>query len=151
LLTIKHYWISGKILLFHLGSCLCGDAYFGQRKGWYKMVKKSRSKEIIINGYIEADQWDEDDNVIGVKVVTDYEDYSIEMNSLGEELLSFLGEDVDVTGIVEEEKDGSKVITVTGFEILAESDEDDDFDLDFEDDFDFDGMMIDNMEDDFLH
>ena len=115
------------------------------------MVKKSKSKETIINGYIEADEWDEDDNVIGVKVITDYEDYSIEMNGPGEELLSFLGEDVEITGIVEDEKDGSKLIKVTGFEILAESDEEDDFDLDFEDDFDFDAMMIDKMEDDFLH
>ena len=115
------------------------------------MARRSKSKETVINGYLEADEWDEDDNVIGVKVVTDYEDYSIEMNGLGEELLSFLGEDVEVIGIVEEEKDGSKLIKATGFEILAESDEDDDYDLDFEDDLDFDEMMIDNMEDDFLH
>ncbi|MBN2061194.1 MAG: hypothetical protein JW882_12345 [Deltaproteobacteria bacterium] len=113
------------------------------------MSRKSKPKEIIINGYIEADEWDDDDNVIGAKVVTDYEDYSIEMNGLGEELLSFLGEDVEITCTVEEEKDGSKIIKVTGFEILAENE--DDFDLDFEDDFDFDEMMIDNMEDDFLH
>ena len=115
------------------------------------MVRRSKSKETIINGYIEADEWDEDDNVIGAKVVTDYEDYSIEIDGLGEELLSFLGEDVEVTGIVEEEKDGSKLIKVTGFEILAENDEEDDFDLDFDDEIDFDEMMIDNMEDDFLH
>ena len=115
------------------------------------MGRKSKSKETVINGYIEADEWDEDDYVIGVKVVTDDEDYSIEMNDLGEELLSFLGEDVEVTGIVEEEKDGSKLIKVTGFEILAENDEDDDFNLDFEDDLDFDNMMIDNLEDYFLH
>ena len=114
------------------------------------MARRSKSKETVINGYLEADEWDEDDNVIGVKVVTDYEDYSIEMNGLGEELLSFLGEDVEVIGIVEEEKDGSKLIKATGFEILAESDEDDDYDLDFEDDLDFDEMMIDNMEDDFF-
>lgn len=92
------------------------------------MKKEKTSKEITISGFITPEQWDDEDNVIAIGISTDDEDYLIELNKLGEELFDFLDEDVEVTGFVREDKDGTKHITVTNYEILDTDDYDDDDD-----------------------
>ena len=106
------------------------------------MKKKETIKETeeTIVGYVIPYEWDNEDNVISISVSTDDDDYLVELNKLGEELFDFLDEDVEITGIVREDKDGTKRIKVTGYEVMEDTDEkyneDDDlgYDEDDEDD-----------------
>ena len=100
------------------------------------MAKETTPREITIIGYISPEQWDDNDNVIAIGISTDDDDYLIEINKLGEELFDFLDEDVEVTGVVREDKDGTKHITISNYEILETDDyeEDDDYYYDDEND-----------------
>ncbi|MBN1847648.1 MAG: hypothetical protein JW932_03605 [Deltaproteobacteria bacterium] len=86
------------------------------------MRKEKSHKEITISGFITPEQWDDDDNVIAIGISTDDEDYVIELNKLGEELFDFIDEDVEVTGFIREDKDGTKHITISNYEILDTDD-----------------------------
>ena len=103
-----------------------------------KMEKNQPQKEVTIVGYVVPSEWDNDDNVVSISISTDDDDYVVEVNKLGEELFDFLDEDVEVTGIVREDKDGTKRIRVISYEVLEdvedEYDEDDDYSYDNEDD-----------------
>ena len=60
----------------------------------------------------------------------------IKETSIIEELFDFLDEDVEVTGIVREDKDGTKRIRVISYEVLEDVDDeydDEDFSFDDED------------------
>ena len=83
------------------------------------------SKEITVVGYVRESQWDEYDHVIGVEIVTDDEYFQVEMDGLGKELLEFLHSEVEVSGVTEEEKDGSKCLFVSSYEVLEEDPEGD--------------------------
>jgi hypothetical protein len=97
-------------------------------------MKKARvEKEGTISGVVTATDWDDEDNVIGVSIITDEDEYLVEQNRIGEELFDFLDEDVEVTGIVETDPDGTRHIRVAGFEVL-ETDYDSDYD-DEDDDY----------------
>lgn len=108
------------------------------------MKRERQGKELTITGFVTPEEWDNDDNVIAIGISTDDDDYVVELNKLGEELFDFLDEDVEVTGIVRESKDGTKYITVTNYEVLdldEEGDEDyEDFGYEDEDgpDFEYD-------------
>ncbi|MFC1862756.1 hypothetical protein ACFL1Z_02230 [Thermodesulfobacteriota bacterium] len=115
------------------------------------MKKKSLPKETTLIGYIEADQLDEDENVTGIKIVTDFDDYTVDMNGISEDLLPFLDEEVEVSGIITEEKDGNKYIMITGYDILAEGPEDD-FYFNFDEDYElYEDMIYGDSEDEYLH
>ena len=99
------------------------------------MKREKKGKEMTLTGFIAPVDWDNDDEVIAIGVSTEDEDYSVEMNKLGEELFDFLDEDVEVTGIVTEDRDGSKHITVTSYEVLdSDDDEEDDEEWGLDDD-----------------
>lgn len=105
-----------------------------------KQTVKEREETII--GYVIPNEWDNEDNVISIRVSTDDDDYLVELNKLGEELFDFLDEDVEITGIVREDKDGTKRIKVISYEVIEDTDEkygeDDDLGYDEEDDDDED-------------
>lgn len=86
------------------------------------MKKQKPQQEVTLTGYIVPEEWDSNDNVVAIGLTTDEDDYSIELNKMGEELFDFLDEDVEITGFVKEDKDGTKRITVTGYEILPSDD-----------------------------
>ena len=108
-----------------------------ESKGLRKMkVKKNEPpKEETIVGFVVPSEWDNDDNVVAITIATDDDDYVVELNKMGEELFDFLDEDVEVTGIVREDKDGTKRVRVTSYEVLEDADdEDEDEDLSFDND-----------------
>ena len=91
------------------------------------MRKKYKpTNEVTILGYLTPSEWDDDDNVVSVAISTDDDYYVVELNGLGEELFDILDEDVEVTGIVEKERDGTNRITVTSYEVLSEDDYEED-------------------------
>ena len=100
------------------------------------MKKQKIQKEVTLTGYIVPEEWDMNDNVIAIGLITEEDDYLIELNKIGEELFDFLDEDLEVTGTVREDKDGTKHITITGYEILRDEDSEDEEgydDYDYED------------------
>jgi hypothetical protein len=102
-----------------------------------KIKKSQPPKEETIVGYVVPNEWDNEDNVVAISITTDDDDYVVELNKLGEELFDFLDEDVEVTGIIRDDKDGTKRIRVSSYEVLEdvedEYEEDEDFNYDKED------------------
>lgn len=93
-------------------------------------------KEETIVGYIIPSEWDKEDNVISISISTDDDDYLVELNKQGEELFDFLDEDIEAIGIVREDKDGTKRIKVTSYEVIEDTDEE--YEEEEEEDFGFD-------------
>ncbi|MEJ2723711.1 MAG: hypothetical protein P8175_03525 [Deltaproteobacteria bacterium] len=102
------------------------------------MRKEKPGKAVTIRGFVSADEWDGRKNVIAISITTDDEDYRVELDKVGEELFDYLDEDVEVTGTIRQEKNGTKYIRVSNYEVLEEEYESEQGFLDDEDDFDFD-------------
>jgi hypothetical protein len=107
------------------------------------MKKEKPGKEVTIKGFVSADEWDGRNRVMAVAITTEDEDYRVELTQVGEELFDYLDEDVEVTGTIRQEKNGTQYIRVTHYELLKEEDDgneggysaedgDDDLDLDDE-------------------
>lgn len=112
------------------------------------MKRNKFEKEETLVGFILPSNWDNDDNVIGISISTDDDEYMVENNKLGEELFDFLDEDVRVTGMVTDEKDGTKHITISDYEILELADEEESLDYgDEEDEYRYDEDDLDEEED----
>jgi hypothetical protein len=96
-------------------------------------MSKQKSREVTINGVILPDKWDDLDNVIGVAIeTTDGEEYLVESNERANQLLAFVDDAVQATGIIRQRLDGSMTISVKRFETFGPYDqetEDDDYDL----------------------
>ena len=105
------------------------------------MKKGQPHEEITVVGYVRESQCDEYNHAIGAEIVADDEYFNVEMDGLGEELLEFLYSEVEVRGVIEEEKDGTKSLFVSSYEVLEEGPEDD-MDEDYGDDFDVDGGVL---------
>jgi hypothetical protein len=89
-----------------------------ERLGSEKAIKmEAEEKLTCINGIIVPVDWDEKGNVIGAAIYCHGEvEYQLDNNTKGSELLSFIQEEVEVTGIVKKKGD-SRVITVTEYQI----------------------------------
>ena len=85
------------------------------------MKSKVNKKKVTLTGIITAVDWDEDDNVIAVSISTpDEEEYIIEDTPEGEELLDLVFQNVRVTGVIEEDEYGDKIIIIESYEVLEE-------------------------------
>ena len=74
-----------------------------------------------IRGLIIPVDWDDRGNIIAAAIFTQFEqEYFIEQNPWGEELLAFVRQRVKVSGILREDKNGKQIITVNKYEILEE-------------------------------
>lgn len=97
------------------------------------MKKTNKKNEVTISGFITVTEWDDDDNVMALEISADDEDYVVEKNSLWEELTELWQEDIEVTGIVSEDRRGLKRIAVTSYEVLSDPDEEDEYYSDYDD------------------
>lgn len=74
-----------------------------------------------IRGLIIPVDWDDRGNIIGTAVSTYFEEeYFIDHNPLGDELLAFVRQRVKVSGSVRQHESGQKVITVKKYEVMEE-------------------------------
>jgi len=106
------------------------------------MQKNKQDKEMTLSGYVAASEWDAGDNVVAINILTDDEEYDVELNELGVELCDFLDEDVEVTGILKKGRKGTKLLKVTNYKPLENRGydrEDDDYEYDSEKDLDSGG------------
>jgi len=93
---------------------------------------KHTEKEITIVGVVEEYEKEEDTGLI---ISTDDDDYVVELNKQGKRLSQEVGMDVEATGFVTKNGDGTKRITVAKFEVF-DSDDDDENELFYDDDDD---------------
>ena len=84
------------------------------------------ASETTITGIVMATDWDDEDEITGVEISTDDESYCVEKNAMWHELVELCDNQVEVTGLVVEEKDGTNRILVTGYETLEDMNYDDD-------------------------
>jgi hypothetical protein len=94
---------------------------------------KHTGKEMTIVGVVEEN---EEAGGTGVIIVTDDDDYVVELNKQGKRLAQEVDMDVEVTGFVTKNGDGTKRISVMDFEVLESDDEDDEDEMYYGDDDD---------------
>jgi hypothetical protein len=117
---------------------------------------KSAKQETTIYGTVNSIEDDKKKKTISIMISTDEKDYIVESNRMGNELTDYLGEEVEVTGILTKGKDGEDRISITKYEILDYDDEDEDYDdneyYDDEDDeyFDDDDEYYDDEDDEYF-
>lgn len=75
-----------------------------------------------IRGLIIPVDWDDRGNIVAAAVSTYFEEeYFIDQNPWGEELLAFVRQRVKASGIVRKDKNGKKIITVKKYEIIEDA------------------------------
>lgn len=80
---------------------------------------RDQSGLTTLRGLLVPASWDERGKTTAATVSTYFEeDYLIDQNPLGEELLVFVRQRVKVIGFVREDQNGQKIITVKKYEIL---------------------------------
>ena len=88
-------------------------------------MKRKKSRERKITGIVVPEDWDEKGNVIRVAIKTlDYQEYIVEYNKKGKELLAFVDNKVQVGGTIRERLDGDMIISVNSYVPIKENDED---------------------------
>jgi hypothetical protein len=103
------------------------------------MKSKQFTEEAIITGYVRATDWDWQDDVSGISIEThDDEDYVIDANGLEECLFLEVDREVELTGTIEEDDDGTKRITVISYKSLSDPPDWEDEDCEYEEDYDSD-------------
>ncbi len=90
------------------------------------MDSDSYDSEVTIAGVVMATEWDDDDEIVGLEISTDDESYAVEKNAMWNELVELWDTQVEVTGMIIEEKDGTKRILVISYEALEDVNYDDD-------------------------
>jgi len=74
---------------------------------------------ITVRGLIIPMDWDDQGNVTGVAISTSLEEeYRIELDRRGEELLAFVREQVKASGKIKLDAQGAKVMMVDTYQIL---------------------------------
>ncbi len=86
-----------------------------------KDVVRPPDKEVTIIGVVEKAAVDENNKVIAVEIqeemVEGTEYYLVNDDAKGNELLGLIGKQVEVTGIVDEDEDDNKILTVKSFSV----------------------------------
>lgn len=84
------------------------------------MKAKKKGKISTVSGLINAIDWDEDGNVTGVAIRTaEEEEYLVMGDDIGKELLEIENEEVKAKGVVTEDQDGNRVITISDYEVIV--------------------------------
>jgi len=85
------------------------------------MAKRGKSVETTISGIVIPIEWDDDDygDATSVAIQTsDEEEYLVDKNKKGKELLAFIEEEVEVTGTLREDEDGNFIIKINEFSLI---------------------------------
>jgi hypothetical protein len=89
-----------------------------------KVMTRKKGKKRTISGVIVPEDWDDRNRVIRVGVkISDYEEYLVEYNQKGKELMSLIDQKVRVKGKVRELLDGDLMIAVMSYELIGKDEE----------------------------
>ena len=84
-------------------------------------MKGKKTRERTISGTVVPEDWDNRDNVTRVAIRTpDYQEYVVEHNKAGKQLLSLIDSKLRVRGTIRERLDGDVIISVKSFEPIEE-------------------------------
>ena len=97
---------------------------------------KNIAQKVTITGFVE--EFEYDDGAYGLKVVTDENEYIVELDKTGKRLRKLEGEEVEATGLVTYDKDGVNHLKMEHFEVIEYNDNDDSDDYGYYDDDDID-------------
>jgi hypothetical protein len=111
-----------------------------------KKEKQRSSREVTITGFVRDDDWDFEGNAIAVSIEADEEEYTVDLDGMGEELLDYVGEEVEVKCTIAQDKDGTLHIHVLDFDVISEKEDDDEGSYDYEDDDEIDEILDDEEE-----
>jgi hypothetical protein len=101
------------------------------------MRRKQQTEEVT--GYVRATDWDWQDDMSGISLEThDDEEYVIDPNGLEEALFCEVDREVELTGSIEEDDDGTKLITVISYKSLSDPDFQENEDVEYDEDYDYD-------------
>jgi len=82
-------------------------------------VSKDRGIEDTISGIVIPVEWDDDDDVIGVAIQTsDEEEYRVDGNKKGRELLDLIEQEVEVSGMIREDEYDNFIIKVNEYSLI---------------------------------
>jgi hypothetical protein len=77
------------------------------------------NQDIAATGIIMPNNWDENGKVIEIALYTNTEDlYTVEQNSLTQELIKFMHKRVEIKGKIRKHPDGKKSIAVQNYMVL---------------------------------
>jgi hypothetical protein len=77
------------------------------------------AEKVTLTGTVYEDEWDDNDNPTAVVIETDDgEEYKVSSEGKGKDLLKLGDKDVKVTGVVAEDSEGYKTITVTAYTVM---------------------------------
>ena len=80
-------------------------------------------EEIEIVGTVVAVDWDEDGNVIDIELDTERDVYPVELDEMGTELLDYVGDVVNIQGVLFWNDDEWTVLRVESFYVVDEDEE----------------------------
>jgi hypothetical protein len=87
-------------------------------------LKKRSTGSIKAMGVVTPAKWDENGNIIGVSIQTlDEEEYIVEFNKIGRELITCLHKRVEASGSVRERLDGKRILKITNYKMIDNYDE----------------------------
>ena len=82
-------------------------------------MKKRCAASIKAMGVVTPAKWDENDNIIGVSIQTlDEEEYIVEFNKIGRELITCLHKRVEASGSVRERMDGKRILKIKSYKMI---------------------------------
>ncbi len=82
-------------------------------------MSKDRGIEDTISGIVIPVEWDDDDDVIGVAIQTsDEEEYRVDVNKKGRELLDLIEQEVEVSGMIREDEYDNFIIKVNEYSLI---------------------------------
>ena len=86
-----------------------------------KMENNNEGRLATIRGLVTPVAWDDKGNVLAAAISTHFEEeYLVDDNARGEELIAFLRQRAKVSGFIIQNANGKKVITVKNYEVFEE-------------------------------
>ncbi len=76
--------------------------------------------EVTITGTLYASAWDDNDDPTEVVIMNEAGDFVVDDNAIGQQLLELAGKDVQVKGVVKEDNQGRRTITVVNFTLITD-------------------------------
>ena len=76
--------------------------------------------EVTVTGTVYATAWDDDDNVTAAVIAGLDEEFVIVANAAGKEMFQLNYRDVKATGVIGQDSEGNKTLTVSNYEVIQE-------------------------------
>ena len=85
------------------------------------MESNNEGRLATIRGLVTPVTWDDKGNVLAAAISTHFEEeYLVDDNARGEELIAFLRQRAKVSGFIIQNENGKKIISVEKYEVLED-------------------------------